>query len=220
VTTINELLNQIGVTNDSTEEKTASNSSAPFSEKDMNNVEEELGFKNEKKDFFSTKTASQENGGQKMSSELHTFYNEYFSDDTEKNASEEGYEEGFDKESAAREHQRGLDAHEAYTYLMEDWLNKQAAVEAVLDSEATQVRNKAPSSLTGIPTAQPLLEVDHPVDASKAIDTTPVFTDLEDAAVKKEIIMRKLEEGKPGDISHKTMSVDMGLETPTDQKDA
>ena len=219
MTTINELLNQIGVTNESTEEKTANDSSVPFSEKDMNNVEEELGFKNEKKEFFSTKTASQGNGGQDMNYGLHTLYNEYFSDESEKTASDQTENTEFEKEAAATEEAIGEFSRFVFDSLMDQHLEK-IALDQVMDSEATQARNQTTGVIPGAAVAQPQLEVNRPADATKAIDTTPKTTDLLDAAVKKEMILRKLEEGKPGELSHKTMSVDMGLETPTDQKDA
>jgi hypothetical protein len=220
MTTLNELLAQINAPDKETT-KTAS-VSQKTTEKDLNTIGDELGFKSKTDNYVSTKTASQGIGGQSMNYGLHTLYNDYFSDENgyEKVASEGENTVAMEKEAAATEGQIGETAGLVYNYLMQQHIEKLAMEEAVADSGATQERNQTEGVISGAQVAQPQLEVNRPLDASTPIDTTPQTTDLMDAAVAKEMILRKLEEGTPGDLSHKTMSVDMGLEMPTDQRNA
>lgn len=215
MTTINELINQI--TSDEHQIKTASDNS----ETDLNKIGDELGFKSEAHSDSVTKTASQEEGGQGMNLGLHTLYNDYFGDESEKTASieNENMETELEKTAAQIEENLGERTRAVVDGFLDSYIWKVAA-EQVADSNATQERNQTQGVIPGAAVAQPQLEVNRPLDASKPIDTTPQTMDMVDAAVKKEMILRKLEEGKPGDMSHKTVSTNMGLERPTDQTNA
>lgn len=217
MTTLNELLAQI----EGTQTKTASADPQTLSQEDLNLTGDSLGFKPETDNDSVMKTASHEHGGQRMEYGLHTIYNDHFSEDdtSEKIASEFEETEEMSKEAAQLE-EKGELTGDYFNFYMNDVLDKVAADGSVPDSDATQERNQTTGAIPGAAVAQPQLEVNRPADASEAIDTTPTEQDLMDAAVKKEVILRKLEEGKPGEISHKTVSTDMGLEMPTDQADA
>lgn len=219
MTTLNDLLAQINAPEDGAEVKTASANPEKCTEKDLNAIGDELGFKSETDNYSETKTASHGIGGQDMNYGLHTLYNDIFSDESEKVASAAPDTQELEKQAAAEETRMGEISGLVYNHLMEQFREK-LGMDQVADSAAIQERNQTEGVIPGADVAQPQLEVNRPMDASKPIDTTPQITDLLDSAVKKEMILRKLEEGKPGELSHKTMSVDMGLENPTDQKDA
>jgi hypothetical protein len=214
--TINDLLAQLGV-EDTTPVKTASVRSQSASENEIEKAAEELGLISNTEENSATKIASKMNGGSRMN--LQDLYNDYFGNEVEKTAS--AYSVGeFSKEAQAEHLEKlGSSAGLSFNSGLTDRLWK-VAMDMVQDSEATQERNQTQGVIPGATVAQPQLEVNRPADATKAMDTTPQYTDLLDKAVAKKAIERALEEGTPGDLSHGVYQVDTGLEMPTDQKDA
>ena len=213
--TINDLLMQLGV-EDNTSVKTASVKSQSASENEIEKAAKELGLISNTEENSATKIASQEHGGSHMN--LQDLYNDYFGNGVEKTASANA--EGFSKEAEAQHLEKlGSDAGLSFNANLTDRLWK-VAMDMVQDSEATQERNQTQGVIPGAKVEQPQLEVNRPADATKAMDTTPQYTDLLDKAVAKKAIEKALEEGTPGDLSHGVYQVDTGLEMPTDQKDA
>lgn len=206
--TIDELLENLGV-NDSGHEKTAGSNSGY----DVEKAARELGLIDDDREP-TTKIASQLNGGQHM--QLHELYEMEF-EGNEKIASQ-NFDYGMNKEAAEL-----VSAGEAAGRVFARGLNERlmkVAMDMVMDSEATQERQEGPGVIPSGNVANPQLEVNRPDDADEAMNLDPQYYDLLDQAVQKKVLEKAIADGQPGNLSHKVVQVDTGLEMPKSQKDA
>lgn len=230
MTSINDILNNLGVEDAAAgQEKIASSASNSVSEAEVKAQAEKLGLID---GDGQTKVASQTRGDENM--DLQDFYDMHFGAPTEKVASSQksapaakaGNDEGLSKEASAALEKAGSIAGAAFSNALEnrlmDFVIKTAMDDNQPDSKATQ---DAQAGAGVVPSGNVVndgvaLPVNRPSDADQAIDTSPEYYDLLDAAIEKKKLEAAIAEGKAGDLSHKTVSVASGLETPSSQADA
>ena len=221
---IDEILNNLGVEDSEQEKIASSEADTSFSESEVETQARELGLidQNEEENI---KVASTKTDGGNM--DLQSFYDMHFGGDTEKVAGDytvgsASNEEGsFTKEAAAEMEHAGEVAGVYFQSGLNERLLK-FAMDGVADSAATQKAVAGGGVIPGaeVKPADQGLPKGNRGDADKKMDLTPEYYDLQSQAVAKAALVKAIAAGEPGALSHKTISVDSGLEMPASQKDA
>lgn len=211
---IDDILNDLGSVESSQVEKTASQINSSMS--DIERQAAELGLIDGTKS--KEKTASINHNGGKMN--LEDLYRDTFSEEAEKVASVQTNDDEMSKEAM------GSLSGTAYNEIMdakalELTIKVAMEMDSVPDSAATQDAQSGAGVIPGAVVANPQLPVAKNRGGNKddeAMDTTPVYSTLEDVAVAKAKVVSSLEH--PGTLSHQTVDVDSGLQEGGSQKTA
>lgn len=204
--TIDELLNNLNI-GDESQEKVA------HLENDVEKAAQDLGLISNE---GTTKIASPNDGGEKM--DLQSFYDMHFDNAVVGGSEKTASHNDMEKEASALEGAGEYAGHSFNSFLGERLFK--FAMDEAFDGVATQEAQKGPGVIPGAATSNPQLPVNAREDREKGMDTSPQHYDLLDKAVAKKILEAALENGNPGELSHKTLQVDTGLAMPKNQTDA
>lgn len=175
-----------------------------------------------------TKTASQQNRGE-SNMDLNEFYNMHFGQTKVASAATtvQTQDEDFSKEASLEN--MGELAGVSFAQGLNERLLQftiKTAMEAAPDSEATKAIQSGAGVIPGATVANPQLDVNKNRDGqmddkglSVMTGNTSPYT-LEDKAVEKARILAAIASAQPGDLSHKTVSTNSGLQVGGSQKDA
>jgi len=233
--TIDDILNRIGVTSETTADSQMEKEAQELGLIDNETTQIE-GDRMNLKDFYDNhfdggleKRAStqREDGAQEFEKEanynLGTMARQSFDRQLSRRLSRVG--SGMDK-VASTQYNMGAVARDTFDYLLSDRLNRFSLIKQAMEdagspeSAATQAASGGSPVISGGLHGDPQMEVNRPSDASDSIDTDPEYYDLAmDSAVEKARLEKALAEGSEGDIRG-THNMDSGMEEPDSQESA